>query len=158
MMCTAEFPRLNACLTDYLREIVCKCPNCASKALIRADSKYAMPWDPFDVSFVCPNCTFHHGWPAPSWKSDFHAFNLSNTIEPYFGYSLWASETVSQNVIGILNLQHANDLSLFISATDRPRPENSKWAMVSRLPRWMLLAKNRDRVLRAIRNATQKLH
>ena len=38
-MCTAEFPRLNACLTDYLREIVCQCPNCASKALIRADSE-----------------------------------------------------------------------------------------------------------------------
>ena len=156
-MTATEFPRINACLTDYLREVCCKCPRCQGRAIIRADSKYSMPWNPIDVSFVCPNCTFHHGWPILSWTSQFDNFDLLTGIEPYFGYSLWAMETVSQNTIGVLNSQHADDLASFISATDRPRPENSKWAMVNRLPQWMLLAKNRQRVLKAVGNAKLKL-
>ena len=149
-MDTTTHNGFNACLTDYLREVICKCPRCAQRAVIRASSRYALPWIPTDVSFTCTSCVLRHGWPIPTWESDFVHFNPSDEREPYFGYSLWAVGRIGKDNLAILNTEHAKDLAAFVGATDRPRPQNSKWSMVNRFPKWILLRKNRDRVLTLI--------
>lgn len=142
--------RFNAALTDYLREVVCKCPRCGGRAVIRADARYAIPWMPTDVSFVCASCVYRHGWPASNWTSDFPGFDPADGREPYFGYELWAVGQIGIRTLAILNEQHADDLAECVARTDRPRPKNSKWSAVNRLPKWVLLAKNRQRVLALI--------
>lgn len=149
-MTKAQHHGFNACLTDYLRVVFCKCPRCGKRSMIQAESRYAIPWQPTDVSFTCASCTLRHGWPIPNWKSDFANFNPANGCEPYFGYTVWAVGQLGNHVLAILNRQHADDLSAFVALTDRPRPANSKWSMVNRLPRWILLGKNRERVIRLI--------
>ena len=57
---------------------------------------------------------------------------------------------VGKNNLALLNREHAADLEAFIGEIDRPRPKSNKWSMLNRLPKWMLLKKNRHRVLGAI--------
>ena len=146
-MTTSEHHGFNACLTDYLRVVFCKCPRCANRAVIQAESRYAIPWHPINVRFTCPSCAFHHDWPAPTWESDFANFDPANSREPYFGYTIWAVGQIGGDVLAILNHQHADDLSAFVILENRPRPQNSKWSMVNRLPKWVLLGKNREKVV-----------
>jgi hypothetical protein len=87
---------------------------------------------------------------VPAWKSDFFNFKPAKGLEPYFGYSIWAMGVIGKNNLAVLNTKHADDLAAFIGSMDRPRPENTKWSMVNRLPKWMHLKKNRSRVLAAI--------
>ena len=141
---------LNAQLSDYLREIVCKCPKCGQRAAICAESNMAWPWHPKRVSFTCPCCVLQHGWPVAGWTSDFTNFKPAKGREPYFGYQIWAMTVVGKNNLALLNREHAADLEAFIGEIDRPRPQNTKWSMLNRLPKWMLLKKNRHRVLGAI--------
>lgn len=140
----------NACLTDYLRLVYCQCPRCGDRGLIQAEAPYAIPWKPTGVVFTCPACAHGHGWPLAAWTSDFERFDPAGGVEPYFGYRLWAVGHHGEHALAILNLQHADDLAAYLGLKLRPRPANAHWAMVNRLPRWMLLARNRERVLRLI--------
>jgi hypothetical protein len=149
--------KYNAALTDYLREVICKCPRCGQRARIQATARCAIPWRPTNVTFICAHCVLHHGWPIAEWESDFENFNPSEGREPYFGYELWAIGNLGNKILAILNKEHANELASFIAASDRPRPENTKYAMVNRLPRWIILRKNRDQVLRLIRKLKDML-
>ena len=146
----------NARLTNYFREVHCVCPSCSSPAVIRANSRYAMPWIPTEVKFSCSRCAFRIDWPSSRWVSRFDGYDPSDAVEPYFGFSLVAVEQVAGRSLGILSPSHADDLAYFIRARHRPRPENRKWAMVNRLPTWVKLARNRVKVLKAINNAKQK--
>ncbi|MBL8186752.1 MAG: hypothetical protein JNK38_02020 [Acidobacteria bacterium] len=149
--------QFNACLTDYLREVFCQCPRCGKRARIQASARVAMPWLPTDVTFLCTHCVLRHGWPLPQWQSDFINFHPGEGREPYFGYPLWAIGNIGSNSLAILNTEHASDLIAYVSASDRPRPKNTKWAMVNRLPKWVLLRKNRDRVLALIKELKKSL-
>jgi hypothetical protein len=142
--------KYNATLTDYLREVHCVCPSCGGHAYIRAEAKYAIPWKPTNVKFTCTNCARREDWPSGNWKSNFEAFDPSNEHEPYFGYKLYFPRIICGKNISILSLEHAKDIAEYIAAYDRPSPQNSKWAMVNRLPKQLKLAKNRETVLKAL--------
>ena len=144
--------KFNATLTDYLREVFCVCPKCGSIAIIRAESKYAIPWCPYNVSFTCLSCPNREQWPSSSWASDFSDFNPAYGIEPYFGYQLALQANVKGGVLAVLNPSHARDIAEFVAEKNRLAPANSKWAMVNRLPKWVKLARNRDHVIRALEN------
>ncbi|KLN66440.1 MULTISPECIES: hypothetical protein [Vibrio] len=142
--------KFNATLNDYFREVHCICPKCKGHAIITAESKYALPWRPSNVSLVCHGCAYRETWPIPSWKSDFVNYNPGSGIEPYFGYSLFFGVTIKGKTLGILSPKHANDISEYIAYALRPSPINSKWSMVNRLPKWVISAKNRSLVLKAL--------
>ena len=144
--------KFNATLTDYLREVFCICPKCGSKAIIRAESKYAIPWRPYNVSFTCLGCPNREQWPSSSWVSDFLNLNPAHGFEPYFGYQLALQADIKGTALAVLSPSHAKDIAEFVAEKNRPAPANSKWAMVNRLPKWVKLARNRDHVLRALEN------
>jgi hypothetical protein len=142
--------KYNATLNDYLREVHCVCPKCAGNAVITASSKYALPWQPFDVSLVCHTCLHREAWPSSNWQSDFINYNPANGIEPYFGYTLLLQISIKGQSFSVFSPAHAVDIAEYIEATDRPSPANSKWSMVNRLPKWVKLARNREAVLQAL--------
>ncbi len=157
MKTVTEHGKYNATLNDYLREVICVCPKCGGPARITADSKYALPWDPYDVKFICLKCAHRATWPSKRWQSDFVNFNPSNGYEPYFGCQLYFQEKVGQEILMVFSRTHAEELAEYIEAEDRPSPGNSKWAMVNRLPKWVKLAKNRTSVLRALSRIQAKM-
>ena len=152
-----EHKKYIATLNDYLREVICVCPKCDGPARITADSKYALPWRPYDVKLVCLKCPHRESWPSQKWKSDFVHYNPSSGYEPYFGYQLYFQEPVGQNNLAIFSKKHFADLTEYIEAKHKPSPENRKWSMVNRLPKWIKLSKNRTAVIRALNRIKTKI-
>jgi len=146
--------KYNATLNDYLREVHCICPKCGNNAVITAESKFALPWRPYEVSLVCHSCPNRESWPSANWKSDFTNFNPALGIELYFGYRLAFQVSIKGQCLVVFSPVHAADIAEYVAATNRPSPANSKWSMVNRLPKWVKIAKNRAAVLRAL----NKLH
>ncbi len=148
--------KYNATLTDYLREVHCVCPSCGGHAYINAEAKYAMPWKPTNVRLICTNCARREAWPSENFKSKFENFDPRNGCEPYFGYKFYFSRIICGENISIFSPEHARDIAEYIAAHDRPSPQNSKWAMVNRLPKKLKLAKNRDTVLKALKSIIEE--
>jgi len=148
--------KYNATLTDYLREVHCVCPSCGGHARITAEAEYAIPWEPTNVRFICTNCARRETWPSEKFKSKFEGFDLRNGFEPYFGYKFYFSRIICGEIVSIFSQDHAKDIAEYISAHDRPSPQNSKWAMVNRLPKQFKLAKNRDAVIKALKSIIEE--
>jgi hypothetical protein len=56
------------------------------------------------------------------------------------------------------NEAHLQDLKAYIGASHRERrPDGWKWSMVTRLPKWVKSAKNRDALLKSIERMEAKL-
>lgn len=142
--------KFNATLNNYLREVHCECPKCGESSIISAESKYSMPWRPYNVLLSCKNCMHRQNWNEEKDYTYFVNFNYSDGIEPYFGYQLTNHISIKGNPLSIFSPKHALDIAEYIEAEDRPHPENSKWSMVNRLPKWVKLAKNRKVVLKAL--------
>lgn len=105
---------------------------------------------PSQASFPRPRIIQEHA-PSKTGHGEWvQSFDPASGIEPYFGYRLWAVGHLGEHALAVLGPQHADDLAAYLGLQLRPRPANAHWAMVNRLPRWMLLAKNRERVLRLI--------
>ena len=142
--------KFNATLSDYLREVHCDCPKCGENSIILAKSKYSMPWVPYDVNLTWQSCTYRETSANNLSHEHFINFNYSAGVEPYFGYQLTHHLNIKGNPLSIFSPKHATDISEYIESENRPRPENTKWAMVNRLPKWLKLAKNRQIVLKAL--------
>ena len=109
-----------------------------------------MPWNPYDVVLTCKSCMYRKIWDESKDHMHFINFNYSEGIEPYFGYQLTNHINIKGNPLSIFSPKHALDIAEYIEAEDRPNPENAKWSMVNRLPKWVKLAKNRKIVLKAL--------
>ncbi len=142
--------KFNASLNNYLREVHCICPKCGGNSIISAGSEYSMPWVPFNVKFICLNCTYRSTGYESKDSMHFVNFNYAEGLEPYFGYQLRFHINIKGHPLFIFNLKHAEDIVEYVAVEDRPNPENSKWSMVNRLPKWVKLSKNRKAVLKSL--------
>lgn len=70
------------------------------------------------------------------------AIHGGKPIDPAFGLPLVAQAETAKGCLFAYNQTHLQVLRDLVSATDRPA--GGKWSMCSRLPAWVLLAKNRD--------------
>lgn len=78
-------------------------------------------------------------------------------VDPFFGYPLLLQFLVGGEILWAYNEQHLTHLQDYISADIRERKIHGKWSMVTRLPTWMKLAKNRPKVLRGLRKLETRL-
>jgi hypothetical protein len=81
------------------------------------------------------------------WDIDRHS---SGAIDPNFGCKLWLQIPCGGNILWAYNEKHLSDLKSFIGSSFRDGRNRSKYSMVTRLPRWMIIAKNRGVVVRCI--------
>jgi len=82
--------------------------------------------------------------------------------EWYFELPLWLSLPCCGQVLWAYNVQHLDFLEDFVRAKlrERARDETFGWSnksLVSRLPKWIQSAKNRDAVLKCIARLRNKL-
>ena len=141
---------------DYSRLVVCECPRCGAPAHIEANSEYSIPWRPSFVNFHCSACAHNPSWSMGAGCSSFIAYDPSSGLEPYFGFKLLLQESVRGKNLVAFNLAHATDILHYTRELNRPSPENSKWAMVSRLPAWAKSAKNRPAISKALKRIIRK--
>ena len=153
----------NQTLNFYLTDVYCLCPRCSACAIARAPrSRYEMPWQPASARVTCTRCSFVASNDSPAavhiFGVDVGAGRLRSTAspsrhitDPYFGLPLFLVTTCRSHTLFAINPTHVRDIRAFLSLALRPRPANTKWSMVNRLPHWLKLARNRSLVLRALR-------
>lgn len=71
-------------------------------------------------------------------------------LDPYFGLEFFYHKRIKGDLLWVLNLDHCNKLISYIEADQRYTREREKWSMIANLPKWMILSKNRDMVLKAL--------
>ncbi|WP_223787464.1 hypothetical protein [Marinicella meishanensis] len=131
----------------FADEFVVICPRCAGKARVLTRQKANEPKQTFQL--VCPDCGLSQSKTAgPAWHC--HADR-----DWVFGLPLYYTITTSQGQLCAFNEAHLQYIEDFVSAKNRLRRRDQHgWAnqsQISRLPKWVKLAKNRALILAKIR-------
>jgi hypothetical protein len=134
-------------LYDFTDEYLVVCPKCQGCAKVRPIAQPATDYrSPRRVT--CLSCSY-----TKDWHGDTIA--LGNAVDAYFGLPLWLQIEVGDRTLWAHNDRHLQFIKSFVQATIRERHDKpgQGWrnqSVISRLPEWIKLAKNRKRVLKAI--------
>lgn len=99
-----------------------------------------------EVETQCPACRKHTKVPVKAHP----LFPADHAIDPHFGHPLRLVESTRIGVVWAYNARHLVELRAYVSALLRERRGSTNRSLISRLPRWIKLAKNRDTVLKAL--------
>jgi hypothetical protein len=123
------------------------CSTCGYRLLgIRLKAQAISSQLPQTKSVTCPACKQQTDIDL-QWNIDRHS---SNAIDPNFGCELWLQISCCGSILWAYNERHLSDLKSYIGSSLRDGQHRRKWSMATRLPRWMIIAKNRDAVLKCI--------
>lgn len=138
-------------LGQFAGDILVRCPTCAGCAHLQRLS--APQSCAVGYRFVCGGCAATRDWllardrviPSPAVGPEL----------PGFGLSLWLQVACCGQVLWAYNLAHVAFLEQYIGARVRSQRSVSRTflgngTLESRLPRWMLAAKHRARVMRGL--------
>jgi hypothetical protein len=122
------------------------CPNCGIKWLTaEVKIKNSKPFkDHAEVTCkICKNTSY-----LPlSWHQD---YSSNKPLDPFFKYPLWLQTECGGKILWAFNENHLNYLKSYLEANLREDDRRLSWSMISRLPKWMISAKNRQGVLKGI--------
>jgi hypothetical protein len=76
--------------------------------------------------------------------------NNHQATEPNFGLQLWLQYSVDGNIFWAYNYEHLEYLQKYVSAKHREEGLVSKYSLTQKLPNFIKLAKNRERILKII--------
>lgn len=76
--------------------------------------------------------------------------NNKQATDPYFGLQLWLQLPVDDNIFWAYNYNHLEYLKKYVSAKLREERVMTKHSMTQKLPDFIKLAKNRDKILKSI--------
>jgi len=133
---------------SFLDEVLVGCSRCGRCAVVRpaeADAGWFAP-----RRLVCGSCGL-----SRSLKPRTVLINARGVpVDPYFRLPLWLATGAGQHQLWAYNLRHLEHIEAFVRATLRSHSPTasgcSNCSLISRLPRWVKLASNRQRVLRLI--------
>lgn len=139
--------------TYTAKEVLVACPRCTEKA--RVEPAGERPWDWSGRHATCSAC----GWVAEQFPTVRHLYDAGGSGP---ALSLWLRTNCGGHELWAVNEQHLDVLERIIDARHRTRARDEKWgwmnaSMASRLPKWMLDAKHREVVLKAIDRLRSKL-
>lgn len=85
---------------------------------------------------------------------------MGHPVDCYFKYPLWYKTEFKGETLFAYNMEHLTYLLNFISNKVRERQQNehgwSNRSLESRLPKWMLSAKNRETIEKKLRELMEK--
>lgn len=146
-------------LSAFHDEVLVTCPKCAQPGVVMlAPLEPAARAGPLrartQARFTCMHC-------GDNARQAAFVRRTNGAFDPVFGLPVWLHATCRHGTLWAYNLRHLSEIEAFVGARlreRRPRAThgwaNRAWA--SRLPRWILLAKNRQDVLQCISRIRQK--
>jgi hypothetical protein len=120
------------------------CPRCRGCAIVRPrDTAPATRHGYWPHRLVCDHCGLVKESDGRSWHP---GSDYGPPTDPYLGLPLWLQTPCCGRTLWVYNLPHLNYVESYVAADLRQR----RWGLASRLPRWLVLRKNRDEVLRGV--------
>ncbi len=147
----------------FAKNVLVVCPNCAGKALVRADSLDDPKPQISEVKIVCAACGYNKMLENISKRKDDkqkrgHVLIFGAPLDPFFHLPVWLQTEFLGETLWAYNLAHLDFLAEHVGAKLRERngsPFNVR-SVGARLPRWMTSAGNREAVLKAIEKLRAK--
>jgi|APEBP8051072266_1049373.scaffolds.fasta_scaffold03710_4 hypothetical protein len=90
-------------------------------------------------------------------KYEFTYSNSNQATDPYLGLPLWLQVPIDTNILWAYNFEHLNYLKEYVAAKLRQAVEGGKHSLAWKLPNFIKIAKNRDKILRAIERLEKKV-
>jgi len=155
MTAPRRFTDERATLDDFMDEILVVCPECSGCArTFRVERGSADSFAPRRLVCACGH--------TREWAG--RVLGMPRGEPPrddYFHLPLWLRARCAGETLWAYNREHLAFLRSFVGATQRERLRDAKhgWrnaSLVSRLPKWMKLAKHRAAILRAIARLEEK--
>ncbi|HEY9116568.1 MAG TPA: hypothetical protein VIN11_02015 [Roseivirga sp.] len=148
-------------LEKFINEIDVVCPKCSKKAIVRSN-----PNNRARTQMICLQCGTSKQWEGESniimssTKFDLPGILMGQPVDCYFQLPLWFVTDFKEHQLFAYNLEHLKFLKNYIQDPLRERKENehgwSNRSLESRLPKWMLSAKNRESLLKKIKGLEAK--
>lgn len=133
-------------LINYMDEFLVVCPGCQSAARV-------VMGDDANAKLTCTKCG----------RADFADIRKRNyttlygaQYDPYFKLPLWLQIETCGEILWAYNRPHLAFLKQFVASKHRDIGTPGNTNMGNKLPKWMLLAKNRDAVLQGIERLSAK--
>jgi hypothetical protein len=103
------------------------------------------PWH--HARLVCGGCGLTKEGAGESYTL---GSNYGPPTDPFMKLDLWLQAPCCGQTLWAYNPEHLDFIEGYVSADLRQGRGNSGWGLASKLPRWMILRKNRDEVLRGV--------
>jgi Zn ribbon nucleic-acid-binding protein len=130
----------NKILTDFYKEVLVVCPDCAKKAIASVN------YEAKTARLYCLHCGYN--------KERTTALIKNGTVEAaanfYFKEELWLKSPFKNEAFWAYNYNHLEYLERYISATLREHKDRSHFTLLEKLPKFYHEAKNRDGLLKII--------
>lgn len=140
-------------LSAFNDEVLVACPHCGECALValhalETPAKAGMLRAYRQARFACTHC-------GRSAQRDGYTLWKNGAFDPVFRLPVWLHASCRHGSLWAYNLRHLDEIEAYVSAALRERRAHAEhgWsnrAWTSRLPRWAMLAKHRQDVLRCI--------
>jgi hypothetical protein len=136
-------------ICSYSDIFLVECPACRRCATSRRHGKNGIATI---ARFVCEHC-------GKTQQKELTGWHVGMSQDWFFEYPLWLRIPCCGHELWAHNSDHLRYIESYVSAKHRmrnPNPDatNRNTAMASRFPKWIINAKNRDEILKAI----DKLH
>jgi hypothetical protein len=120
------------------------CPRCEARAVVTKVHETRR--------VVCTGCGHTAQWSGESTE-------WGGPVDPFFRLPLWLRADCRGHTLWAFNRAHLDLIEGYVAAELRERGHGEhRMSLVSRLPRWIKSAKNRDDVLRTIRRIREASH
>lgn len=148
----------------FIDKVLVACPRCGRAATVTGtgtNSAGLPAGTPRPARLICRHCGVTRAQRlAPGVTRGYRL--AADGRDPYFGLLLWLATPTRHGVLFAFNADHLAALQAIVGARLRERhtlpPTSLRNAtMLSRLPRWMKLARNRDEVLHGLARLHRKL-
>lgn len=147
---------------EFYDEFLVVCPKCERMAKVLIDeaefeklSKRKI--DKFRNQYfaprrlICLSC-LHRDF----WKGNQVA--VGGNVDWYFRFPLWLQISCCGETLWAYNLKHLEMLEGYVGAKLRERTNKGRSSFLSKLPKWIKSAKNREEILKAIGKLKEKLN
>ncbi|MCC9073616.1 hypothetical protein LNQ49_18720 [Flavobacterium sp. F-65] len=148
--CKHCFYRLEAPVYQYIAYGKAYCNHCFEKYEFESQPLKECPEK---YRAKCPHCSFQEEW-KPKIKKVLQNSKINDGLikEEWYNLPLWFQKEVDGNVFWAYNQEHIDYLERYIGASLRERNSkiNYSSSLVSRLPKFVKEAKNREKLLKII--------
>jgi hypothetical protein len=139
---------------DLGDEMLVVCPKCLGMAKVVPKGEL-----PEKVSkrlfaprrLICTSCMHRDEWAGRSAK-------VGGAEDWYFGLPLWLMEPCCGEMLWAYSREHLEILEAYVTAKLRERTNDGRSSFLSKLPKWIKSAKNRNDILKAIGRLKEKLN